>query len=77
MCDLTMTFAEMNREDQYEILLGRRVNDPTAEDKIDRVVKRFLIKCWNLRSAVTARINAVLGTVYNAWGRAVEKHNNI
>ena len=47
----------MNREDQYEILLGRRVNDPTAEDKIDRVVKRFLIKCWNLRSVVTARIN--------------------
>ena len=58
MADLTTSFGKMSRNEQYETLLGKRVNDPTAEDKIDRVVKRYLIKCWNLRSTVTIMYGA-------------------
>jgi hypothetical protein len=43
----------MPARDQFSILLGKRISDPAAEDIIDRNVKRFLSKCWNLRSKVT------------------------
>ena len=49
------------------MILGRRVGDSTAEDRIDAAVKRYLTltKSWNMRAAVTAHINAVLGTAYD------------
>ena len=50
---------------QCEVLLGRRIGDPIAEDRIDAAVKRYLTKTWNMRADVTARINAVLGTAYD------------
>jgi hypothetical protein len=64
--DLTATaFAEMGSSAQCEVLLGRRIGDPVAEDRIDAAVKRYLTKTWNMRADVTARINAVLGTAYD------------
>ena len=50
--------------DQLPVLLGERFSDPTAEDRIDRNVKRFLSKCWNLRSEVTGASNDTLFTSY-------------
>ena len=50
---------------QCEVILGRRINDPIAEDRIDAVAKRYLTKTWNMRAEVTARINTVLGTAYD------------
>ena len=47
------------------MILGKRIGDPVAEDRIDAVVKRYLTKAGNLRAGVTARINAVLGTAYD------------
>ena len=38
-------FATMPARDQLSILLGKRISDPDAEDRIDRNVKRFLSKC--------------------------------
>ena len=63
---LTATaFADMGSRAQCEVILGKRIGDPVAEDRIDAAVKRYLTKAWNLRAGVTARINAVLGTAYD------------
>ena len=53
----------MCSQDQCDVLLGKRIGDPVAEDRIDSVVKRYLTKAWNLRAE--AKINAVLGTAYD------------
>jgi hypothetical protein len=58
-------FADMDGPAQCEVILGRRIGDPIAEDRIDSAVKRYLTKAWNLRAEVTARINTVLGTAYD------------
>ena len=47
------------------MILGKRIGDPIAENRIDAAVKRYLTKAWNLHAGVTARINAVLGTAYD------------
>ena len=65
-CNLTASaFAGMGSQAQCEVILGRRIGDPIAEDRIDAVVKRYLTKTWNLRAGTTAKINAVLGTAYD------------
>ena len=55
----------MSSQAQCVVILGRRIGDPIAENRIDASVKRYLTKAWNLRAGVTARINAVLGTAYD------------
>jgi hypothetical protein len=65
-CDLAApAFARMSSRAQCEVILGRRIGDPIAENRIDAAVKRYLTKAWNLRAGVTARINAALGTAYD------------
>ena len=46
-------FAFLDPTQQFSILFGKRIGDPKAEDRIDRIVKRFLNKCWNLRKEST------------------------
>ena len=60
-------FANMTARDQLTVLMGKRIADPAAEDRIDRNVKRFLSKCWNLRSEVTGALNRVLSTSYGIY----------
>jgi len=60
-------FATMQPSEQLPILLGKRFADPAAEDRLDRNVKRFLSKCWNLRSGVTGAINTALFTSYGIY----------
>ena len=60
-------FATMPTRDQLSVLLGKRISDPIAEDRIDRNVKRFLSKCWNLRSTVTGAVNDALFTSYGIY----------
>jgi len=60
-------FANMTARDQLNVLMGKRIADPAAEDRIDRNVKRFLSKCWNLRSEVTGALNRVLSTSYGIY----------
>ena len=65
-CELTApTFASMSSQAQCEVILGKRIGDPIAENRIDAAVKRYLTKAWNLRAGVTAKINATLGTTYD------------
>ena len=64
--DLTAAaFADMSSQAQCEVILGRRIGDPVAENRIDAAAKRYLTKAWNLRAGVTANMNAVLGTAYD------------
>jgi hypothetical protein len=60
-------FAAMEAKDQLAVLLGKRISDPAAEDRLDRSVKRFLSKCWNLRGEVTGAINDALFTSYGVY----------
>jgi hypothetical protein len=65
-CKLTApAFACMSSQAQCEVILGKRIGDPIAEDRIDATVKRYLTKAWNLRAGVTADINDALGTAYD------------
>jgi hypothetical protein len=57
----------MTTKNQLAVLLGRRISDPTTEDRLDRSVKRYLSKCWNLRSGVTGAINDALFTSYDIY----------
>jgi hypothetical protein len=63
-------FANMDTGAQLSVLLGKRISDPKAEDRIDRNVKRFLSKCWNLRSEVTGAVNEALFTSYGIYNCA-------
>ena len=60
-------FIAMTTNDQLAILLGKRISDPKAEDRLDRNVKRFLSKCWNARSEVTGAVNDALFTSYGIY----------
>ena len=62
-----INFAGSSAAGQGDILLGLRIGDRRAEDKIDATVKRFLRKAWNARSSVTANINDVMGTRYEMY----------
>jgi hypothetical protein len=62
--------TSMNSQGQCEVILGKRIGDPIAENRIDTVVKKYLIKAWNARAEVTASINATLGTTYDVWSLA-------
>ena len=61
----------MSGQAQCEVILGKRIGDPVAENRIDAAVKRYLTKAWNLRAGVTARINAALGTAYDMRVRSL------
>jgi hypothetical protein len=64
-------FATMQPGDQLTVLLGKRFDDPAAEDRLDRTMKRFLSKCWNLRSEVTGAVNDALFTSYGIYSAPV------
>ena len=69
--DPPSTFIRKSSKDQALILLGKRFGDPVAEDSVDRLVKRYLAKSWNIRSPVTAAINATFGKSYEVYVAAV------
>ena len=66
----------LSSSEQLAVILGQRVDDSRAEDRIaedriDRIVKRFLSKCWNQRSEVTDAVNEVLSTAYGIYSAPV------
>jgi hypothetical protein len=60
-------FDAMSQRAQSHILLGKRMGDPVAENRLDRTVKRFLRKAWTTRTPATEAVNAVLGTEYEVF----------
>jgi hypothetical protein len=60
-------FSALDVNARMLILLGQRMGVPVVENAIDRAVKRFLVKCWNIRSPLTAAINHIMGTAYGVY----------
>jgi hypothetical protein len=54
----------LDKQEQLLIILGKRFGKLEYEDRVNKHVKRFLRKCWNARSQVTATINEMCGTSY-------------
>ena len=63
----TVDFAGSSVQAQCRVLLGGRIGDPFSEDRLDKMVKRYLRKSWNCRHRVTEAINSVLGTSYGVF----------
>ena len=61
------SFNYMSSKEKELILLGKRFYNPRAEDTVDRLVKRFIIKAWNLRQPVTDVINSTFNTNYEVF----------
>ena len=57
-------FHAMDEEGQVHVLLGQRTGDPIAETRVDKHVKKVLVKAWNTRATMTAAINGVMGKAY-------------
>jgi hypothetical protein len=64
MDDSKSPFGDLPDSRKFGILLGKRGGDPWTDNKIDCMVKRYLVKCWNKRQPITDAINKVLGTSY-------------
>ena len=62
-----VVFNTMDTTTRMSVLLGKRIGNPSIEDKIDKKVKRYLKKAWNARAVVTEAINATLGTTYGVF----------
>ena len=66
-CGKAGWFAALDDKARLLILLGQRIGVPVGENAIDRAVKRFLVKSWNIRSPLTTAINNVMGTTYGVY----------
>ena len=64
-------FVALTTGNQLAMLLGKRISDQEAEDRLDRNVKCFLSKCWDTRNEVTGAVNGTLLTSYGEWLGAV------
>ena len=62
-----VAFAFLDPTGQLNILFGKRIGDPRTEDRIDRIVKRFLIKCWNIRRESTQVADDALFTNHGTY----------
>jgi hypothetical protein len=60
-------FDAMSHKEQCNILLGQRIGDPVAKNRIDRNIMRYLKKAWNIRAPVTASVNAMLEKEYEVF----------
>ena len=66
-------FDGLPRSEQFEVLMGKRIGNPQAEDMIDKYVKTFLVKCWSRRRPVEEAINNTLCTKYSVFGYKVQQ----
>jgi hypothetical protein len=60
-------FASLDAKARLLVLLGQRIGAPAVENAIDRAVKQFLVKSWNIRSPLTTAINKIMGTAYGVY----------
>ena len=51
----------------FLLLLGKRVDDPVLENRVDWQVKKFLCKSWTKRKPVMDAINRQFGTQYGIY----------
>jgi len=58
-------FFNLGEEDRVHVLLGKRTGHPLVDEGVDRAVRRFLKRSWNMRGYVTKAINSTMATNYN------------
>jgi hypothetical protein len=63
-------YLDMGEHAQTRVLLGQRMGDPVAEDRVDKHVKKFLTKAWNMRAGMTEAVNSVMGMSYDVCAPA-------
>ena len=57
----SVPFSNLTETDKLHVILGKKFGSRKIEEQVDRVVKRFLSKCWNIRSPVTKALDEALG----------------
>ena len=62
-----VAFASLPAAEQLPLLLGKRVDSPELENRIDWQVKKYLCKSWSRRTPVTEAINRQLGVQYGIY----------
>ena len=60
-------FCSATYASQFLTLMGKRTGNCSTDKRIDRMVKVYLRKCWNVRQPITNRINRLLGTTYSLF----------
>lgn len=65
-------FDNQNATTQARILLGKWLNDKLLEDRIDRHIKTYMIKAWNIRTPMTHKINRIMGRSDDVWAKPRE-----
>ena len=63
-------FDAISKDNKMHIILGKRTGNADTDKNIDRMVKQFLKKNWNLRQPVTSAINSTLNVDYGIMVRA-------
>ena len=61
------SLSRMASKEKELLLLDKRFNNPRVEDKVDRLVKRFILKAWNMRQPITDVINSTFIINYEVF----------
>ena len=67
-------FQSLEPADQIDTLLGKSSGDVCADDKVNRLVTRFLKKAWRTRKWLTMYLNVKLGRSDTIW--ALKTHGD-
>ena len=62
-----MDYESLSSNDQCDLLLGRSTGVAVLDDKIDRLVKRFVRKAWAGRGRVIKIVEAATGVEGALW----------
>jgi hypothetical protein len=65
-------FDNQNATRQTRILVGTCLNDKKLEDRIDRHLKTYITKAWNIRTPMTHKINRIMGRSDDVWAKPKE-----
>ncbi len=63
----SLDFRSMKPAAQIDTLLGKSTGDVHTDDKVSRIVTRFLKKAWRTRKSLTAYLNDKLGRADTVW----------
>ena len=66
----SIDFATATRTEKLYVILGKRSGNVKADASIDRMVKIFLSKIWNIRQPITNAINVELNVNYGIISKA-------